>query len=240
MRIKSLSIAFMLALSLILSFSASLKAETDKNKAFHRIHVMLNHGLNMVMDGSTLIMTKGMVPESAEEVHTVEHGNAMIAEGKAFIDRALHGPVMVDMHVKKEMMGKMMDSTHRLGELILKAVFDQKVTVFSPDVSEVSQKLHIINLDASHALMMASQGSNMVMTGQDDASNDLSRYSIEHGKEMMLRARTILIELLHSTLMKDLEKKQLTPDDEKNFTYTKERLITSVDIASILVEMEFD
>jgi hypothetical protein len=87
---------------------------------------------------------------------------------------------------------------------------------------------------------MAAQGSNMVMAGQADKSNDLNRYSIKLGKKMMLNARTILLSLLNSKIIKDMENKKLGPAEEALFKNTKELLINSVDIANILIRMEFD
>ena len=240
MKTKSLTLIFMLSMSIVLSSLGIVRAETDKNKTFHTIHELINHGLNMVMDGSTLIMMNelGLDPTMAET--SVEHGQAMIDEGKALIDKAIRGPVMVDMHVKEMGKSKMMEETHHLGELILKAVYSQNIMHPQSEDSVISKKLFIMNVEANHALMMASQGSNMVMIGQDSTDNDLSRFSIKHGQTMMLRARAILQDLLFSPLMKDLEKMDLTPEDQKVFQYTKDRLVTSVDIANILVRMEFE
>ena len=123
----SLRFITVIALGLLVSFPGTLKAETDKNRDFHPIHMMLNNGLNMILDGSSLIMMTEMDIDISFAKDPQAHGNMMIATGRKLIDRALKGPVMVDMHVKKMGLGSMMEATHELGELMLKTAYTQKV-----------------------------------------------------------------------------------------------------------------
>jgi len=55
MALKIFSLASVLALRLVLSFQNSLKAGTHQYEDFHAIHTMMNHGLTMILDGSSLI-----------------------------------------------------------------------------------------------------------------------------------------------------------------------------------------
>jgi hypothetical protein len=229
-----------IALSLILSFSGNIQAGTHKNKDFHAIHMMMNHGLNMILDGSSLIMMTEMDIDITFAKDPLVHGNAMIANGKELIDRAIRGPVMVEMHVKKKGDATIMDSTHQLGELMLKTAYSQGIMQPVEENSIIAKHLHVLHLEANHALMMACQGSNMVMIGQADRTNDLQSYSFEQGHKMMLNARTILLDLLNSAALKDMESRILNPEDKALLKYTKKHLINSLDIANILIRMEFD
>ncbi len=236
----SLRFITVIALGLLVSFPGTLKAETDKNRDFHPIHMMLNNGLNMILDGSSLIMMTEMDIDISFAKDPQAHGNMMIATGRKLIDRALKGPVMVDMHVKKMGLGSMMEATHELGELMLKTAYTQKVMQPATELSDNANNLHIIHLETNHALMMACQGSNMFMIGQGDRSNDLVRYSFEQGREMMLTARTVLQDLLTSPQLKVLETSALSPEDLKLLAFTKDHLLNSIDIANLLVRMELD
>jgi hypothetical protein len=80
----------------------------------------------------------------------------------------------------------------------------------------------------------------MVMIGQADRTNDLQNYSFEQGHKMMLNARTILLDLLNSAALKDMESRILNPEDKALLKYTKKHLINSLDIANLLLRMEFD
>lgn len=240
MALKSLGYVSILALCLFISFTGNLRAETDKNKDFHAIHMMLNHGLNMIMDGSSLIMMAEMDLDITVEKDPLVHGTAMIDNGKTLIDRALHGPVMVDMHMQGMEKSKVMELTHQLGGLMLKTVYAQDIMQPAMKGSEIAKKLHVLHLEANHALMMSAQGSNMVMIGQYDRSNDLNRFSFENGQKMMSAARTILFDLLNGNTMKDLENKDLTPAEAALFKNTKDQLLNSIDIANLLIQMEFE
>ena len=237
---KSLGFIAVIALSLILSFPGSLLAGTHKNESFHDFHMMMNHGLNMILDGSSLIMMTEMDINITFAKDPLVHGNAMIATGKDLIDRAIRGPVMVEMHVKKKGDATIMDSTHQLGELMLKTAYTQEIMQPVKEASVIAKYLHVLHLEANHALMMACQGSNMVMISQADRTNDLQRYSFKQGHKMMLNARTILLSLLNGEALKDMESKKLNPEDKALLKYTKDHLINSIDIANILVRMEFE
>ena len=99
-----------IVLGLLVCLPSNLSAEVDKNKDFHSIHMMLNNGLNMLLDGSSLIMMTEMDIDISFAKDPLEHGNLMITTGKKLIDRALKGPVMVDMHVQKMGLGPMMEA----------------------------------------------------------------------------------------------------------------------------------
>jgi hypothetical protein len=202
--------------------------------------MMLNNGLNLILDGSSLIMMSEMDIDISFAKDPQVHGNLMIATGNKLIDRALKGPVMVDMHVKKIGLGPMMEATHELGALMLKTVYTQETIQPAPDLSDAAKNLHIMHLEANHALMMACQGSNMFMIGQGDRSNDLIRYSFEQGRKMMLDGRAILHDLLASPQFKELESGKLSPEDRKLLAFTKDHLLNSLDIANLLVRMELD
>ena len=236
----ALRIIAAIVLVLLVSLPGTILAEVDKNKDFHAIHMMLNNGLNMILDGSSLIMMSEMDIDINFAKDPQAHGSLMIATGRNLIDRAIKGPVMVDMHVQKVGLGPMMEATHELGKLILKTAYTQEAMQPIRAHSDIAKKLHILHLEANHALMMACQGSNMFMIGQGDRSNDLIRYSFEQGREMMLTARNILHDLLASPQLKELENSKLSSEDAKLLAFTKDHLHNSLDIANLLIRMELD
>jgi hypothetical protein len=240
MPVKSLGLATVLALSLIFFCQGILQAETDKNKDFHSMHMLMNHGLTMILDGSSLSMMAELDIDTTVARDPLTHGKRMIDQGKALIDRALRGPVMVEKHMQGMSSSKMMELTHQLGELMLKTVYDQDIMQPAREGSEINKNLHVLHLEANHALIMSAQGSNMVMMGQVDTSNELNRYSIEQGRKMMAEARTILLDLLNGSILKELGKLKLTQEDEEMFKFTKEMLINNVDVANLLIQMELE
>jgi hypothetical protein len=243
MSIRSLTVATFLAFSLIIILSADLRAEYDKNKDYHSSHMLINHGLNMIADGSSIIISTDMDIKTNITQEPVDYGNEMIALGKSFVQRALKGPHMVEKHVKKKGdASDMMLATHKLGNLILQIEYSPGI--LEPDLLENSETAHnllIIQLEAYNALMMSSQGSNMIMTGQADWSEKyLDRFFFDQGRNMMDKAREVIFDLLNGEVMKNLAKKELLPAEKKLYEYTKKQLINSLDISNLLIQMEFD
>jgi hypothetical protein len=232
-----------LAFSLIIILSADLRAEYDKNKDYHSSHMLINHGLNMIADGSSIIISTDMDIKTSITQEPVDYGNEMIALGKSFVERALKGPHMVEKHVKeKGDASDMMLATHKLGNLILQIEYSPRI--LESDLlknSEAAHNLLFIQLEAYNALMMSSQGSNMVMTGQANWSEKyLDRFFFDQGRKMVEKAREVIFDLLNGEVMKNLAKKELLPAEKKLYEYTKKQLINSLDISNLLIQMEFD
>ena len=243
MSIRSLTVTTFLAFSLIIILSADLRAEYDKNKDYHSSHMLINHGLNMIADGSSIIISTDIDIKTSITQEPVDYGNEMIALGKSFVERALKGPHMVEKHVKKKGdASDMMLATHKLGNLILQIEYSPGI--LKPDLlknSETAHNLLVIQLEANNALMMSSQGSNMVMTGQADWSEKyLDRYFIDQGRKMIGKAREVIFDLLHGDVMKNIAKKELLPAEKELYEYTKQQLLHSLDINNLLYQMEFD
>ena len=243
MSIRSLTVTTFLAFSLIIILSADLRAEYDKNKDYHSSHMLINYGLNMIADGSSFIMATEIDMKTTLTQEPVDYGNEMIALGKSFVEMALKGPHMIEKHVqKKDVESDMMLATHKLGQLILQIEYSPGI--LKPDLlknSETAHNLLVILLEANNALMMSSQGSNMVMTGQADWSEKyLDRYFIDQGRKMIGKAREVIFDLLNGEVMKNLAKKELLPAEKELYEYTKQQLLHSLDINNLLYQMEFD
>lgn len=243
MSIRSLTVTTFLAFSLIIIFSAELRADFDKNRDYHAAHTLMNYGLNMIADGSSMIISVDMDIKTSITQNPINYGKETIDLGKSFVERALKGPDMVEKHMQdKENENKMMLTTHKLGQLMLKAAY-------SPDIfesnllknSEIAHNLLVIQLEANNALMMSAQGSNMIMTGQADSSEKyLNRFFIDQGMTMIGNAREVVFDLLHGEEMKNFANKNLLPPEKELYEYTRKQLINSVDIINLLYQMEFE
>jgi len=243
MSIRSITLTACLALSLIFVLSVELRAEFDKNKAYHPAHMLMNYGLNMIADGSNLIMSAQMDVKTTIGQDQIDYGKETINRGKSFVERALKGPSMVEKHMQNtDDENNMMLSTHKLGQLILEAAYSPEI--FEPEQlknSAVAHNLLAIQLKANNALMMSTQGSNMVMTGQSDWSEKyINRFYIDQGRDLIGNARDVIFELLNGEEMKSFAKKELLPSEKELYEYTRKQLLNSVDIIDSLYRMEFD
>ena len=243
MSIRFLTVTTFLAFSLIIILSADLRAEFDKNKDYHSAHILMNYGLNMIADGSSMIISTDMDIKTTITKEPVDFGNEMIARGKSFVEMALKGPDMVEKHLQnKDAESDMMIATHKLGQLILQSDYSQGI--LEPNLlknSVIAHNLLIIQLEAKNALMISAQGSNMIMTGQADRSEKYkARFLIDQGKDMIGNAREIIFDLLHGEVMKNLAKKELLPAEKELYENTRKQLLNSLDINNLLYQMEFD
>jgi len=243
MFIRSITFNIFLALSLIIILNAELRAESDKNKDYHSAHVLMNYGLNMIADGSSMIISTEMDIKTSVAQNPINYGKETIDLGKSFVERALKGPDMVEKHVQKnDEESDMMLATHKLGQLMLQAVYSPEF--FESDLlknSEIAHNLLVIQLEANNALMMSAQGSNMIMTGQTGLSEKyINSFFIDQGKTMIGNAREVILDLLHGKEMKKISNDSLNPPEKELYEYTRKQLINSVDIINLLYRMEFD
>lgn len=243
MSIRSITLTTCLAFSLIIVLSAQLRAEFDKNRDYHSAHMLMNYGLNMIADGSNMIISADMDIKTTIAQNPINYGKETIDLGKSLVERALKGPDMVEKHMQnKDAESNMMLATHNLGKLILQASYSPEI--FESNLlknSEVAHNLLVIQLEANNALMMSAQGSNMIMTGQSDLSEKyINRFFIDQGQAMIGNARELIFELLHGEEMKNFANKSLLQPEKELYEYTRKQLINSVDIINLLYQMEFE
>lgn len=243
MSIRSITLTTCLAFSLVIILSAQLRAEFDKNRDYHSAHMLMNYGLNMIADGSNMIISADMDIKTTIAQNPINYGKETIDLGKSLVERALKGPDMVEKHMQnKDAESSMMLATHNLGKLMLQASYSPEI--FESNLlknSEVAHNLLVIQLEANNALMMSAQGSNMIMTGQSDLSEKyINRFFIDQGRAMIGNARELIFELLHGEEMKNFANKSLLQPEKELYEYTRKQLINSVDIINLLYQMEFE
>ena len=243
MSIRSITFTTCLAFSLIFILNGELRAEFDKNKDYHSAHMLMNYGLNMIADGSSMIISANMDIKTTLVQQPINYGNETINLGKSFVERALKGPDMVAKHVQNEDdENDMMLATHKLGQLMIQVAYSPEI--FESDLlknSEIAHNLLVIQLEANNALMMSAQGSNMIMTGQAGSSEKyINSFFIDQGTAMIGNAREVVFDLLHGKEMKNFANKKLNPREKELYDFTKKQLINSVEIINILYQMEFE
>ena len=200
-----MAVAFMLSIGL--SGTAHAQHGGDASMDMHHLHQLMNHGLEMVAEGSNMVMLAEMKMAASIDPMTLEHGRQMIKSGKEVIAHALTGPEMQAMHKAGHGDAPLMKNTHELGDAIT-TVADllDKMSTEGP-MSEDMMAMHHMHVMINHALEMAAQGSNMVMLGQMGMSKDIDKYSIEHGKMMLSDASALLTEVMTGKAMTGMHEK---------------------------------
>jgi hypothetical protein len=181
--------------------------------AMHHLHMLMNHGLEMVAEGSNMVMLAEMKMASSVDPMTLEHGRHMIKSGKEVIEHALKGPEMQAMHKAGHGDAPLMKYTHELGEAMMTvANMLEKMSMEGP-MSGDMMTMHHMHIMMNHALDMAAEGSNMVMLGQMGMAKDVDKYSVEHGKMMLSDARSMLNEVMEGKAMQEMHQKGVKGDN---------------------------
>ena len=183
---------------------------SDASMQMHHLHILMNHGLEMVVEGSSMVMLGDMKMAPSIDTMTLEHGRAMIKSGKEVIEHAFKGPEMQAMHKAGHGDAPLMKYTHELGQAEL-SVADllEKMSMEGP-MSGDMMTMHHMHIMMNHALEMAAQGSNMVMLGQMGMAEDIDKYSMNHGKMMLSDAKSMINEVKGGKAMTDMHQKGVT------------------------------
>jgi hypothetical protein len=209
-----------LLLVVILSFAVfgSVAAEDMKHKGhdasmhMHHFHMLMNHGLSMIAEGSNMAMLAQMKMAPGVDTKMLQHGQYMMKEGKELIIRALNGPEMTAM-MKKHANDPLMDYTHQLGESMLKvADILQKMSMDDMSVSGM-MSMHHMHMMVNHALQMAAEGANMVMLGDMGMAGAIDKMTVEHGKDMLKDAKPMVADMMGGKEMMDMHAKGMTMDN---------------------------
>jgi hypothetical protein len=203
-----MAVAFMLSMGMF--GTAYAKHGGDASMDMHHLHTLMNHGLEMVVEGSNMVMLAEMKMTASVDPMTLEHGRKMIKSGKEVIARALKGPEMQGLHKAGHGDASLMKYTHELGNAVT-TVSDLLETMSTAGpMSDDMMAMHHMHVMINHSLEMAAQGSNMVMLGQMGMSKDIDKYSIEHGKMMLSEARSMLTEVMEGKAMIGMHEKGVT------------------------------
>ena len=213
--------------------------EGDAEMKMHHVHIVMNHGLGMVTEGSTMVMLGEMNMASGIDAMTVDHGKQMIKDGKGVVQRALSGDEMMGMHKEGQSPDKnpAMKDTHDLGEGILKYIgLVEGMKMGSMD-KNMMMEMHHQHIMINHALEMAAEGSNLVMLGDMDMAGAVDDYTVEHGKMMIKNAKGLLGEVTGGKAMTDMHKMGTTPKDDPMMKSTHDLIERALKIIDLYEKM---
>ena len=215
----------------------SMDMESGHNMTSHHQHMMLNHALGMVLEGSNLVMLGEMSMTKNVDTMTVEHGNMMIKNGTKLYNEIMTGDEMMGMHNagKDPMKDPAMAFTHKLAENEL-IVMDLIVNM--PKMgTDVEMTIHHQHITLNHALKMALNGANLVMLGEMGMVSGIDEIDIEHGRMMIKEAKALYNEVISGSHMMKMHSKGITPESNELMHYTHELASAQLQVISILEEM---
>jgi hypothetical protein len=90
----------------------------------HHMHMMVNHALQMAADGANLIMLGQMSMAGDVDKLSIEHGKAMMNDGKSMVTDMMESKEMKEMHAKgmTPEESPMMGMSHKQAEAVMKVI----------------------------------------------------------------------------------------------------------------------
>ena len=216
--LKGLSRVLVLAVILSFSMFGSAGAEkmllkgNDASMQMHHLHMLMDHGMSMMAEGSNMLMLAQMKMAPGVDAKMLHHGHHMMKEGKELIIHALNGPEMMAM-MKKHAKDPLMDYTHQLGETMLKvADILEKMSMDDMSASDM-MTMHHMHMMVNHALQMAAEGADLIMLGEMGAAGTVDKITIEHGKEMLKDAKPMVADMMGGKEMMNMHTKGMTMEN---------------------------
>ena len=240
--ISSLTIALFVAVLMAGPANAAMAAgyggEAGHGMSMHHQHIMLNHALGMVLEGSNMKMLGEMDMAKGVDKVSVEHGKMMMKQGRKLYDEIMSGNTMMKMHTGGASPEKdpMMKYTHELAGAQLKVMEMLKQMTSSAHAGH-GMTMHHQHTMLNHALGMTLAGSNMLMLGQMGMAKGIDEVSVEHGKMMMKDGQNLWNEIMSGKSMMSMHKEGTAPGKDTAMTYTHKLAEAQVKVMNLLKNM---
>ena len=235
-------IMFVLAVAVLFTGPATVGMAMEHGQggghgmSMHHQHQMINHALGMALQGSNLVMLGQMEMASGLDELTVDHGKKMLGNARSTMNETMSGDTMMKMHAAGTSPADdpMMKYTHQLGEAAMKVMdmLDKHA-----DMKGHSMEVHHQHMLLNHALKMAIEGSDMIMTGQMGMASGVDYHSDFHGKKMRKEARALWNEVMSGDYMMKMHGKGMSPDKHKGMAFTHELAEAQLKVMDLLEKM---
>ncbi len=199
----------MFALSFVIfgSAGAEMKDMNSMDMDMHHMHIMMDHGLSMVTEGSNLVMLADMGMAPSLDPLTLDHGRHMMKEGKELIEHTMSGKEMKSMHMAGHGNDPLMKYTHELGNVMMDYVDTVDNMAMKGEMSGDMMTMHHMHILINHAVNMAADGANLIMLGKMHMAKGVDKGSIEHGEMMISDADKLLAEVMKGKAMEEMHEK---------------------------------
>jgi len=225
-RLVALCVGILVSLSLVMSppcLGEVRHGDADAAEMeMHHLHILLNHGIAMVTEGSNLVMLAGMGAAPALDRPTLRHGQMMIANGRELIRRSIEGPEMASLSKSGHAASPLVRYSRELGEAMLaylKHLEKLDVDRMSSRQTMTLQRMIVI---LNHVLEMASEGASMIMLARMGMAGEVDRFSLGHGEKIISHARQLYRETMDGEVMKNLREFGVTRETGPMITLTRD------------------
>jgi hypothetical protein len=241
MRILGKRYVLGVALAMLMLIGANkamaMDMESGHEMTSHHQHMMLNHALGMVLEGSNLVMLSEMGMSTEVDTMSAEHGNMMIKNGTTMYNEIMSGKEMLGMHHegKDPMKDPTMAYTHKLAE---KELIVMDLLGKMPKMEKgADMTMHHQHITLNHALKMALTGANTVMLGQMGMAGGIDEIDIKHGRMMIKEAKALFNDVMSGSKMMKMHEEGTSPESNEAMQYTHKLAEAQLQVITLLEEM---
>ena len=213
-----------------------LRQADDDSLKIHRLHLLMNQGLIMFLDGIDLRMVANMNMSTAFDAESEKYASLSMEKGRKTIELALRGEqneILVEqgfgdhplMKTAQELGNTMLD----LLALLEKMKIDQ--------MTGETMEIHHMHLLLNRGLENVAQGSNMIMVTLLSSIPQIDEYLENQGWIMVKEGTTLIADVTQSEPYKRLQKKESSSTEDSLFAQTRQCADLSLKIADILSRM---
>ena len=161
----------------------------DTTVALHHLHSLMNHALRMSLQGANLVILSELAKLRRSDIPPEQHVRVMQEQGKALLQRVSMDEEMKAIHARGAD-AKLMRYTHALGEAMQNIVASLE-KMHAPRPENLNIAFQHLRMDLNQALIMATEGANIIMVGRLGLTPKVDNASIEHGQAMLSEARKL-------------------------------------------------
>ena len=229
-------VAVLLLLSFPMRANARFFQEEDDSTRIHRLHVLMNHGLIMYLDGINMKMISKMRMSSLLDTKTRDYALQNMERGKKAIELALNGDqkeILIEQGFGDH---PLMKTALELGGTMLEllAVLDKM------DMEQMTgerMEIHYMHLLLNKGLKDVAQGSNMIMTTLLVSIPQIDRYIENQGWINVKMGKTLMEDVTRSDPFRQTLKMGDPSGVDSLLTQTRQFAQLSQEIAAIISRM---
>jgi hypothetical protein len=239
-RVKLLSIFLALFLGVLLASSPTANAQIrnteDDSTKIHRLHVLMNQGLIMFLDGIDMKMISNMKMSTSFDLKSEEYASQSMNKGRYAIELALRGEqneILVEQGFGNH---PLMKTARELGEAMLDLLTVLEKMEMGQMTSE-TMEIHHMHLLLNRGLEDVAQGSNMIMTTLLTSIPQIDQYLENQGWIMVKEGKTLIAEVIESKTYRRILKADNTSSENSLYVQTRKCADLSLKIADIISRM---
>jgi hypothetical protein len=216
--------------------NAQIRTTEDDSTKIHRLHVLMNQGLIMFLDGIDMRMVSNMKMSTSFDAKSEGYASNGMKKGRKAIELALRGEqneILVEQGFGDH---PLMKTARELGETML-ALLTLLEKMEMGQMTSETMEIHHMHLLLNRGLEDVAQGSNMIMATLLASIPQIDEYLENQGWIMVKEGTTLIADITQSEAYKRILKTESSSREDLLLAQTRQCADLSLKIADILSRM---